>query len=531
MKTTIKTLHNKIFIFLLIAWLCAASAMQFKVLAQVEPATPSDGSAVSLGTVTQQQKLLANDGAVSDAFGWSVSASGNLMVIGSPLADVNGKTNQGAAYVYAKTNGVWTLQTKLTADEGSANAQFGFTVAIDGDTIVIGARTTAPSNKGAAYVFVRSNAAWIQQAKLLGTDTVNHDRFGEAVAINGNTIIVGAVLHDPSGTPDTNKGAAYVFIRENATWTQQAKLTASTPQDYAFFGSSVAIDANTILIGAPESSRDIRVGAAYVFTRTGTVWTEQAKLMADDSTYQDDFGFSLSVSGDTAVVGALGSMVAGTSFAGAAYIFTRSNDDWAQQAKLTADAADIGANNNFGWAVSLKNDALAIGAYSTRVDGKLQQGTAYLFKRNGALWEPQARLTANDGLALDYFGSSVALNNDEMLIGTPQKSPSGANTQQPGAVYVFALTPADSQTPQIQSVQVKGKKLLVTGVNFESPTEIYVNGERQKKTANDIDNPTTLVIAAKSGRWIAPGQTVMIQVKNTASGKVSSEIMYTRPLE
>ena len=474
-------------------------------------------------------KVTASDGAASDAFGRKVAISGNTAVVGSPLSDMNDKADQGAVYIYINDNGVWSQQAKLTINDGNTNGQFGYSLAIDGDTIVVGERGADPFDKGAAYVFVRVNGNWLQQAKLVGNDSINGDRFGEAVAISGNTIIVGAVLHDTAGTPNVNKGAAYIFTRTGANWAQQAKLTASTPQDFDFFGSDVAIDGNMALIAAPESSGDVRLGSAYVFTRTGNIWTQQAKLQSNDLSKRDGFGDSVSLSGDTAVVGATAVTVDGHIFQGAAYVFTRSGASWLQQAKLTADDGEN--NSYFGFAVSVKNQMLAVGAYGSRIDGKIQQGAAYLFTRTSSGWSQQAKLTANDGLASDFLGTTVAVDGDSIISGAPQKGVNRSNsvdTQQRGAAYFFS---AATGIPKVLNVSVKGKKLIVNGTGFEAPTVIYLNGKKQKKTSNDESSPSTTVIAAKSGNQIAPGETVMIQVINSNTGNSSNEFLFTRPVE
>ncbi len=534
MKSQSHSWQAMFFTLLITTYLLLSGLATFRVSAQEEGSASPD-SASLIAAMTQQQKLTANDGAANDAYGWAVAISGNTAVIGAPLVDLNGNTSQGAAYVYVRANGAWTMQTKLFATDGSVNTQFGYSVAIDGDTIVIGARVNIPTLNavapGAAYVFTRAGATWTQQAKLISNDLGKNDRFGESVAINNNTIVVGAVLHDAAGTPDSSKGAAYVFVRSGVTWSQQAKLMADNPQDFDFFGNSVAIHGDTIVVGAPQDNGDVQIGSAYVFTRAGQTWSQPAKLMASDGARSNNFGFVVSVSGDTVVVGAYGVEVGDSPFAGAAYVFQRSNGSWTQEAKLVADAADIVINLGFGWAVSVKGDTLAVGAYGTRIDGKSSQGAAYLFKRNGNLWEPQSRLSANDGAANDIFGASVALDGSHSLIvGTPQKGvDGGADHQQPGAAYFFS-TVANDGTPQIFDVSIKGKKLLVAGANFEAPTEIYVNGQKQKKTSNDAATPTNLVIAAKAGKLIAPGQSVMIEVKNAATGKMSAPFSFTRPL-
>lgn len=490
---------------------------------------PSGGDNPEAALLMATSKVSASDGAASDAFGRKVAISGNTAVVGSPLSDMNGKADQGAVYVYINDNGVWSQQAKLTLNDGNNNGQFGYALGIDGDTIVVGERGADPFDKGAAYVFVRVNGNWLQQAKLVGSDTITGDRFGETVAISGNTIVAGAVLHDTAGTPDVNKGAAYIFIRSGATWTQQAKLTASTPQDFDFFGSDVAIDGNTAVVGATQSNGNVRLGSAYVFIRTGNTWSQQAKLQSTDLTKSDGFGQSVSVSGDTAVVGASSVNVDGHSFQGAAYVFTRSGASWSQQAKLTADDGEN--NSYFGFAVSLKNQMLAVGAYGSRIDGKIQQGAAYLFTRTSTGWSQQAKLAANDGVALDFLGTTVAVGGDSIIAGAPQKGVNRANTvdtQQQGAAYFFSTA---TGIPKVLNVSIKGKKLIVSGTGFEAPTEIYLNGKRQKKTSNDESSPSTTVIAAKSGNQIAPGETVMIQVRNSSTGNSSNEFLFNRPVE
>ena len=530
MNIIVHPIIRKLCVILIAVFACATAGAPIAALAQDnQSAAPDDVTAAAAFTL--QQKFAAADGAASDAYGRSVALSGDTAVVGSPLADVNGKTDQGVAYVYLYKDGAWTPQAKLIAPDIDTNRQFGYTVAIDGNTVVVGARS--PNKIGAAYVFVRSGAGWSPQAKLVPADEVNDDRFGEAVAINADTIVVGAPLHDLAGTADKNRGAAYVFTRTGATWTQQAKLTAADAQDFQFFGVSVAVDGNTAMVGAPGGSGipAYDPGSAYVFTRAGTQWSQQAKLTALDPQHQQLFGDGVSLSGDTAAVGAPSAKIDGASFAGAAYIFIRANGGWFEQAKLTA--LDPANSASLGFAVSLNKEAVAIGAYGNKIDGKIDQGSAYLFKRTGIIWSQQAKLTAADGAAKDLFGASVALADEFIVVGASQKSISSNNqvtTTQPGAAYIFSTIPKDS-SPKIQGVSVKGKKLIVTGVNFDAPTEIYVNGQKTKKTSNDELNPTTTVVAKKAGQQIARGQTVMVQVKNATSGVTSNEYMFTRPLD
>ena len=211
-------------------------------------------------------------------------------------------------------------QAKLMASDAQSSDYFGYSVAVSGDTAVIGARyeDTGGSDAGAAYVFTRSGGSWTQQAKLMASDAQSSDRFGGSVAVSGDTAVIGARLENTGGS---GAGAAYVFTRTGGSWTQQAKLMASDAQESDQFGYSVSVSGDTAVIGArSEDTGGSDAGAAYVFTRTGGAWVEQAKLMASDAQAGDYFGYSVSVSGDTAVIGAYAEDTGGST-AGAAYIF------------------------------------------------------------------------------------------------------------------------------------------------------------------------------------------------------------------
>jgi hypothetical protein len=198
-------------------------------------------------------------------------------------------------------------QAKLTASDGVPGDIFGVSVAISGSTAVVGA-SSKNSDTGAAYVFVRSGAAWHQQAKLTAADAQEFDNFGVSVAISGPTVVVGAdSKHDLTG-------AAYVFARSGTAWSQQAKLTAPGPGTIDYFGNSVAILGSTAVVGAPGQTSP---GAAYVFARSGTAWHQQAKLTASDGASRDSFGGSVAISRSTAAMGADGN----NSATGAAYVF------------------------------------------------------------------------------------------------------------------------------------------------------------------------------------------------------------------
>ena len=278
---------------------------------------------------SQFAKLLASDGADGDYFGCSVSISsdGNTVIIGA-YGDNDKGSESGSAYIYTRSGSTWTQQSKLLASDGAASDQFGWSVSIssDGNTAIVGAYRDDDkgSNSGSAYIYTRSGSTWNQQAKLVPSDGATGDWFGYSVSISGdgNTAIVGAQYDDDK---DTNSGSAYIYTRSGSTWTQQAKLLASDGAYNDYFGWSVSIssDGNTAIVGAREDN-DYR-GSAYIYTRSGSTWTQQAKLLASDGdTAGDQFGCSVSISGDgnTAIVGAYWDDDKGTN-SGSAYIFVR----------------------------------------------------------------------------------------------------------------------------------------------------------------------------------------------------------------
>jgi hypothetical protein len=300
----------------------------------------------------------------------------------------------------------WTERQKLLASDGAAYDYFGCSVSLDGDTAVIGADgdDDLGSASGSAYVFTRTGTSWTQQAKLLASDGEAGDKFGRSVSLDGDTVVIGAY------SDDSYRGSAYVFTRSGTTWMQQAKLTASDGEADGFFGISVSLDGDTVVIGAYRD--DLYRGSAYIFTRTGTSWAQQAKLLASDGSAGDWFGVSVSVDGDTAVIGAYKDDDLGDA-SGSAYVFTRTGTSWTQQAKLLA--SDGAADDEFGWSVSLDGDTAVIGADGDDDLGSAS-GSAYVFTRSGTTWTQQAKLTASDGEADDWFGWSVSLDGDTVVI-------------------------------------------------------------------------------------------------------------------
>ena len=387
---------------------------------------------------SQVAKLTASDGASEDLFGVSVAISGDTVVVGAYYADVGGNRGQGAAYVFEPNYGGtdnWGQVKKLTASDGAAWDLFGVSVSISGDTIVVGANAGGDGRQGAAYVFERSHGGannWGQVAKLTASDGAAWDYFGGPVAVSGDTVVVGAHQADIDG--NSEQGAAYVFERNQGganNWGQVKKLTASDGAAWNYFGLSVSLSGNTVVVGAFEAN------AAYVYERNqGGMdnWGQVKKLTASDGTAGDLFGVSVAISGDTVVVGADYADVGSNSEQGAAYVYERNHggaDNWGLVKKLVA--SDGTAEDWFGHAVSLNADTVVVGA--------TQANAAYVFEHNcgGANnWSQVAKLTASDGAEGDWFGAAVAVGGDTVVAGALWADVGGNRGQ--GAGYVYKLT-------------------------------------------------------------------------------------------
>ncbi|HVP13555.1 MAG TPA: hypothetical protein VMV94_20440, partial [Phycisphaerae bacterium] len=379
----------------------------------------------------QEAKLIPSDGPAYGQFGTSVAESGDTLAVGSLYGRNETGLGTGAVYVYIRSGGVWTQQAKLTPGDPADYMYFGSSVALDGDTLIVGASIAngATTQSGAAYVFTRSGTTWTQQAKLIASDGAQYDYFGNSVAVDGDTTVIGAYMANVAGA---HSGAAYVFARSGTTWSQQAKLVPSDAAGGDRFGNSVALSGDTAIVGAymqvgPGSAWG---GAAYAFVRLGTSWTQQAKLLPLDAAYGDYFGSSVALEGDTTLIGALNKAKTG-----AAYVFTRSIASWTQQAKLTA--ADAAWGDDFGYAVALAGDTAVIGSYYDSNERGLIAGSAYVFVQSGGSWMQRAKLVAADGAAEDYFGYSVALEGKTAAVGAYKNSnPGGTHA---GAAYVYDL--------------------------------------------------------------------------------------------
>jgi len=383
-------------------------------------------------TWSLQSHLMASDATGGDNFGYSVAISGDTALVGAYYDDTSAGEDSGSAYVFIRSGSSWSQQAKLTASDAAASDTFGTSVALSGDTALIGAYNDdipAGTDAGSAYVFTRTGSSWSQQAKVTASDAASGDNFGASVALSGDTALVGA-HHDDTGA-GTDAGSAYVFTRSGSTWSQQSKLTNSDAAAGDFSGGSVALDSNTALIGA--YGHNSFSGNTYVFIRSGSSWSQQAKLASSDPATGDLFGCNVAISGNTALVGSCYDDLGAGTDAGSVFVFTRSGSSWSQQAKLTV--SDAAAGDYLGTSVAISGDTALIGAPFDDTTAGQDAGSAYVFTRSGSSWSPQGKLTASDSAAYDYFGTSVAISGNTALFGTPyDDTAAGLDV---GSVYVF----------------------------------------------------------------------------------------------
>jgi len=425
----------------------------------------------------QQTYLKASPTDAEDCFGYSVAISGDTLVVGAHNEDSDGSGSDdnsaaeaGAVYVFVRDGFNWTQQAYLKAGNAEANDLFGYSVAISGDTLVVGAayedsdgsapEDNSASYSGAAYVFVRSGTTWTQQDYLKASNVERREFFGYSVAISGDTVVVGAYGEDSNGSgPEDNSescsGAAYVFVRSGTTWTQEDYLKASNAEQDDTFGVSVAISGDTVVVGALGEGSDgssqvdnseSGSGAAYVFVNDGEDWAQQDYLKAFNAGESDFFGVSVAISGDTIVVGAAqeGSDGSGPDNddapqSGAAYVFVRSGTTWNQQDYLKAANPEL--EDYFGASVAVSGDMVVVGAY--RDDNVAEDaGSAYVFVRSGTAWSQQAYLKADNADEEDLYGCAVAVSGDTIVLGAPYESSDGSGPENndasnSGAVYMF----------------------------------------------------------------------------------------------
>ncbi len=390
-------------------------------------------------------QLTPTDGTADDAFSGPVAVFGDTAIVGAPEKKVGNNEKQGAAYVFVRNGGTWAQQAKLMASDGAAYDWFGSGIAISGDTVIIGA-VGAPAGQyvweGAAYVFVRAGEAWVEQAKLTAPDANSRTEFGASVSLSGDTAIFGSHC-DAFGNDE--RGPAYIFVRTGVDWAEQAEISPPEGEPGDFFGSSVAVDGDTALISAWGGGHD-QQGVVYVYGRSGISWTQQTQLTGSDSVAYDRFGISLALSANTAVIGALEKTVGANPLQGAGYVFVRSGTSWTQQAEWTAP--DGAQGNIFGGAVAVSGDTAIVGATSN-AQSYPGVGAAYFFSQTGGTWVQDYELLTSTLGSYEDITSMVSVSGRTAIIALDDwyTCGTGGDTTQrchrPKGVYVYSARAND----------------------------------------------------------------------------------------
>ncbi len=416
-------------------------------------------------------KLLASDGASSDLFGDSVSFSGDRALVGAPYDNSPG-LDSGSAYVFERQpDGSWTEAAKLTASDALGFELFGSSVSLASDRALIGAPNdyVAGYVTGSAYVFERqSNGAWVEVAKLVPSDGSDTDNFGAAVSLSGDRSLVGAWGDDDKGS---SSGSAYAFERQsNGAWVQSAKLLASDGAAGDNFGYSLSLQGDRALVGAwQDDDQGANAGSSFVFERQSNgTWLETAKLLASDGAAGDRCGRSVSLDGDRALTGAPNDDVGQALDAGSAHVFELQGSVWVETQELVAD--DVEEGSIFGFSVSLRGDRALIGAAGGGPQA-LGPGSAYAFERSSnGTWIQTAKILSSDGETADEFGYSVSLSGDRALVSARQDDDLGANA---GSAYLFDLLPLSSTVTEI-SLSTGGTQPLELDAGHLHPNEPYL---------------------------------------------------------
>jgi len=390
-------------------------------------------------------EAFASDKAVGDGYGNSVAISGAYAVVGAPsesedAAGENSLSYAGSAYIYKYNGSNWVQQQKIVASDRAVDDSFGNSVSISGDYIIVGALFKAGS--GAAYIFVRSGETWTEQQKIVALDNATNDDFGSSVSISGDYAIVSAPWEseDADGANSlSSAGSAYIYKYNGSNWVKQQKIVASDRAVDDSFGISVSISGDYAIVGADREAEDANgnntlqyAGSAYIFVQSGETWTQQQKIVASDRASGMGFGCSVSISGDDAIIGAE------DEGAGSAYVFVRDVSGWTQQQEIVPSDRNLAIQDYFGCSVSISGNYAIIGAEVDEKDalgdntGMYAAGSAYVFLRSGSTWTEQQKIVASDRIADDYFGCSVAISGNYIIVGANQDREGGT-----GAAYIY----------------------------------------------------------------------------------------------
>lgn len=422
-----------------------------------------------------------------DRFGWTVDVSGDTVVVGAynEASNISGSNTgdgsnntvtSGAVYVFVRGDNTWIQQAYIKPSHIDFEIEFGKSLAIDGNTLVVGspgdnrevsginppASNNNSTHSGAVYVYTRLGNTWTQQADIKPSNTKTGSRFGQSVAIDNNTIIVGADAESGDGSDPLDislprAGAAYIYTRTGTTWVEEAYLKASNPDEEDRFGWSVDISGNSVVIGAfgedsnassQSNNLDSDSGAAYVFTRSGTAWTQQKYFKSQVNNPDDRFGFSCAIAGDQLMIGSpLYDNMAQTNV-GVVEVFQRTGTNWNHSQFITS-----ATGGNFGWSMDMDSDRAIIGARGAtfNTSSAIENGAAFSYELQLGNWEFQESYSAFNPDDYDFFGYDVGISPSTIVAGSPFEDSISASISpanfpnnsdnndgsQVGAAYIF----------------------------------------------------------------------------------------------
>jgi FG-GAP repeat len=374
----------------------------------------------------QLTELLESDSAPHDNYGIVVALSSDTAVIGVPF-ESSRIFNAGSAYVYRHSNGAWSLQQKLQASDSAPGDQYGWSIALQGGTLLIGARFDDDRgfNSGSIYAYTLTDGIWVERQKFSAPDGAVNDQYGSAISLDGDLAFIGTPFDDDNGF---ESGSVYIYERTAGLWAVERKITAHDGEPGDQFGWSVALSAGSALIGARfDDDEAFNSGSAYLYNRTAQTWHMKQKFTASDAAVNDQFGWTVALDDKTAVIGARFNDDMGIN-SGSAYVYTLIDKVWSQHQKLTASDGESG--NQYSWAIALDGDKLIIGAPFDNYDEALS-GSCYVYSRSDHGWSEQQKLTANIEVLAARYGISVALEGDTTLIGACLEQQRGALSESP----------------------------------------------------------------------------------------------------
>ncbi len=402
--------------------------------------------------VTLEQEINNPSPTENDRFGSSVSIYGDSCIIGAYLEDT-GEDNAGSVYIFTRSGTSWSLEQEIHNPSPTADDYFGSSVAIYGDTCIIGAyqEDTGGSAAGSVYIYTRSGTTWSLQQEIHNPSPTADDKFGYRVSIYSDSCIIGAYLED---TGEDDAGSVYIYTRSGTTWSLEQEINNPSPVADDKFGDRVSIYGDTCIISAyGDDTGESSAGSVYIYTRSGTTWSLEQEINNPSPTADDYFGYSVSIYGDTCIISASHEDT-GFDQAGSVYIYTRSGTTWSLEQEIHNPSPT--ADDRFGFSVSIYSDTCIISA-SYEDTGESGAGSAYIYTRSGTSWSLEQEIHNPSPTADDNFGWSVSIYSDSCIIGAYQED-TGADSA--GSAYVFTADSTD-----ILTIQGTNKALKIRNEN------------------------------------------------------------------